>query len=178
MPLSLCGVLDWWISIVKLNTNISNNMVTHISSEIIHFDAQNVIYFKIHSQMTINMNLIKYVQSMMPAVSQALWVLFWIWNILIYYTQLWIFSPLSTQTFDFWCLPEDLTRIIKLIYSHIRNWSLNWWIFKAIKLQHELINTMRDTMRLWLLPDDPGKGLRITPVTTGGTRCKQSKHNK
>ena len=56
-----------------------------------------------------------------------------IWNILIYYSQLWIFSPLSTQTFDFWCLPEDLTRIIKLIYSHIRNWSLNWWIFKAIK---------------------------------------------
>ena len=108
-------------------------MVTHISSDIIHFDAQNVIYFKIHSQMTINMNLIKYVQSLMPAVSQALWVLFWIWNILIYYTQLWIFSPLSTQTFDFWCLPEDLTRIIKLIYSHIRNWSLNWWIFKAIK---------------------------------------------
>ena len=79
-----------------------------------------------------------------------------------WYIILSVNSFYSKLSFDFWCLPRDLTRIIKLIYSHIRNWSLNWWIFKAIKVQHELINTMRDTMRLWLLPDDRGKGLRTT----------------
>ena len=100
-----------------------------------------------------------------------------------WYIILSVNSFYSKLSFDFWCLPRDLTRIIKLIYSHIRNWSLNWWIFKAIKLQHELINTMSDTMRFWLflMITIIVKVSASTPsdsVTTGGTRCKQSKHNK
>ena len=97
--------------------------------------------FKIHSQMAIKH---EFDGQCVQAKCQPLWVLFWrseiYWYIILSVN---IFSSLK-QTFDFWCLPEDLTRIIKLIYSHIRNWSLNWWIFKAINVvghRSELISS-------------------------------------
>ena len=86
-------------------------------------------------------------------------------------------------SFDFWCLPGVLTRIIKLIYSPIRNWSLNWWIFKAIKHQHVLINF---TSHCETCHDNNTQLYKLQlynsnsdfSFITKETRCKQSQYNK
>ena len=82
------------------------------------------------------LNLIKYLASLTAAIESEYISTYWYIILSVN-----IFSP--ELSFDYWCLPQVLTRIIKLIYSRIRNWSLNWWIFKAIKVEHELISTMR-----------------------------------